>query len=137
LVVGLFILIRQNRKDAFSWKSLIAIGLLGGFNKGISGGAYVVLATGGQIIIGRSTKSSLGSTTMAVTIVCATGFLSYILLGGGIHWVLIAATTVGSTIAAPFAALTVKRVATPKLKLVIGLATTILGFIILIRNFIF
>jgi hypothetical protein len=136
LGIGLLILIRLNKKSAFSWRGLTAIGLLGGFNKGISGGAYVVLAAGGQIIVGRETKSSLGSTTMAVTIVCAVGFLSYLLLGGDINWILIAATSIGSVIAAPFAALTVKKIATAKLKLGIGLATTILGIITIVRTFI-
>jgi len=136
LGIGLLILIRLNKKSTFSWRGLTAIGLLGGFNKGISGGAYVVLAAGGQIIVGRETRSSLGSTTMAVTIVCVVGFLSYLLLGEDIHWFLIAATSIGSVIAAPFAALTVKKMAAIKLKLGIGLATTILGLITIIKAFI-
>jgi uncharacterized membrane protein YfcA len=136
LGIGLLILIRRNRKSAFSWRGLTAVGLLGGFNKGISGGAYVVLAAGGQIIVGRETKNSLGSTTMAVTIVCAVGFLGYLLLEGDIHWMLVAAASIGSVIAAPFAALTVKKVAAAKLKLGIGLATTILGLITIVRTFI-
>jgi len=136
LGIGLLILLRRNRKSAFSWRGLTAVGLLGGFNKGISGGAYVVLAAGGQMIVGREAKSSLGSTTVAVTIVCAAGFLSYLLLGGDIHWSLVAAASIGSVIAAPFAALTVRKVAAARLKLAIGLATTILGLVILVRTFI-
>jgi uncharacterized membrane protein YfcA len=136
LGIGLLLLIRLNKKSTFSWRGLTAIGILGGFNKGISGGAYVVLAAGGQIIVGRETKNSLGSTTMAVTIVCAVGFLGYLLLGKDIHWLLIAAASVGSVIAAPFAALTVKKIAAAKLKLGIGLATTILGLITIIKAFI-
>ena len=50
LGIGLLILLRLNKKSNFSWRGLTAVGLLGGFNKGISGGAYVVLAAGGQII---------------------------------------------------------------------------------------
>ncbi len=136
LGVGLLILIRRNRQSTFSWRNLTAIGLLGGFNKGISGGVYVVLAAGGQIIVGRETRSSLGSTTVAVTIVCAAGFVGYLLLGGDIYWLLVAAASIGSVVAAPFAAVTVKRVATEKLKLAIGLATTTLGIVTLVRTFI-
>ncbi len=136
LGIGLLILLRRNRKSTFSWRGLTAIGLLGGFNKGISGGAYVVLAAGGQIIVGRETKSALGSTTMAVTIVCAAGFLGYLLLEGDIHWMLIAAASIGSVIAAPFAALTVKKMAAIKLKLAIGLVTIILGLVTIVKAFI-
>jgi len=32
---------------SFSWKRLIAIGLISSFNKGISGGGYGPLVTGG------------------------------------------------------------------------------------------
>jgi uncharacterized membrane protein YfcA len=136
LGIGLLILIRLNKKSTFSWRGLTAIGLLGGFNKGISGGAYVVLVAGGQIIVGRETRSSLGSTTVAVTIVCAAGFLGYLFLEGDIYWMLVAAASIGSVIAAPFAALTVKRMAAMKLKLAIGLATAILGIITIVRTFI-
>jgi uncharacterized membrane protein YfcA len=136
LGVGLLILVRRNRQSTFSWKSLTVIGLLGGFNKGISGGVYVVLAAGGQIIVGREARSSLGSTTVAVTIVCAAGFIGYLLLGGDIYWLLVAAASIGSVVAAPFAALTVKKLAAEKLKLAIGLVTTALGIVILARAFI-
>ncbi len=137
LGIGLLILLRRNQKSAFSWRGLIALGLVGGFNKGISGGAYVALAAGGQIIAGRDSRSSVGSTTVAVTIVCAVGFLGYLLMGGDIYWMLVAAASIGSVIAAPFAALTVKKLATKKLKIIIGLATIILGASILARTFIF
>ena len=137
LGIGLLILLRRSQKSAFSWRGLVALGLLGGFNKGISGGAYVALATGGQIIAGRDTRSSVGSTTVAVTVVCAVGFLGYLLIEGDIYWMLVAAASIGSVIAAPFAALTVRKAKTEKLRLAIGLATVVLGASILARTFIF
>jgi uncharacterized membrane protein YfcA len=65
LGVGIVILIRQNHESKLSWKGLIAIGLISSFNKGVSGGGYGPLATGGQILSGRETRSSVGSTTLA------------------------------------------------------------------------
>jgi uncharacterized membrane protein YfcA len=62
--------------------------------------------------------------------------LSYLFLEGDIHWMLVAATSIGSVIAAPFAALTVKRMPAAKLKLGMGLATTMLGLVILVRTII-
>lgn len=137
LGIGLVILIRRNRLSAFSWKGLVGVGLLSSFNKGISGGGYGPLVTGGQIISGREAKSSIGSTTIAEAIVCIVAFLGYILIRGDIFWTLAMAASIGSVIAAPFAALTVKKAATKKLKIIIGLATIILGASILARTFIF
>jgi len=137
LGIGITILLRGNRKNGFSWKGLIAMGLLGSFNKGISGGGYIPLVTGGQIISGREVKSSVGSTTLAVTFVCAVSFLGYVLVKGDIYWTLTAATCIGAVIAAPFAAMTVKKVNRDKLKLAIGVVTCLLGALTLAKIFIF
>jgi uncharacterized membrane protein YfcA len=137
LAIGLIVVLKRSRKSAFSWKGFIALGVLSAFNKGVSGGGYVPLVTGGQIIIGRETRSSVGNTTVSVAIVCAIGFLSYLLIRGDVYWILAIATVIGSIIAAPFAALTVKKIATEKLKFVIGVATVILGTFTLVRIYFF
>ena len=137
LGIGIFVLIRRNRQSAFSWKGLIGVGFLSAFNKGISGGGYGPLATGGQIISGREAKSSVGSTTLAEAIVCIAGFLGYVLIKGDIFWRLAAATSIGSIIAAPFAALTVKKVNTRKLRFIIGAAAVLLGALTLLKTFVF
>lgn len=137
LGIGVVILIRRSRKSTFSWKGLTGVALLSSFNKGISGGGYGPLVTGGQVISGREAKSSVGSTTLAEAIVCIVGFLGYMLVKGDIFWRLAAATSIGSVIAAPFAALTVRKVNAEKLKLIIALATIILGTLTLAKTFIF
>ena len=137
LGIGVVILIRGSHQGTFSWKGLIGLGLLSSFNKGISGGGYGPLVTGGQIISGRETKSSVGSTTLAEAIVCIVGFLSYMLVKGNIYWTLAAATSIGSIIAAPLAALTVRKVKTEKLRLVIGVVTVLLGTMTLVKIFAF
>jgi len=134
--IGIIILIRKSHGN-LSWKGLVGVGLLSSFNKGISGGGYGPLVTGGQIISGRETKSSVGSTTLAEAIVCIVGFLSYVLVKGNIFWTLAAATSIGSIVAAPFAALTVKKVNTQKLRFVIGVVTIALGAMTLLKTFVF
>jgi uncharacterized membrane protein YfcA len=136
LGIGVIILVRRNHKGALSWKGLVGVGLLSSFNKGISGGGYGPLVTGGQIISGRETRSSIGSTTVAEVFVCIVGFLGYVLAKGGIFWKLAAATSIGSVAAAPFAALTVRKVGSNKLKFIIGLATILLGAFTLVKTFI-
>jgi len=138
LGIGVVILIRRSRRGTFSWKGLISVGILSSFNKGISGGGYGPLVTGGQIISGREAKSSIGSTTLAEAIVCIVGFLAYALIKeGDVFWTLAAATSIGSIVAAPFAALTTRKVDSEKLKFIIGLATIILGTFTLLKTFVF
>lgn len=136
LGMGLTILLWRSHKGAFSWRGLVALGLLSAFNKGMSGGGYVPLVTGGQIIGGREAKSSVGNTTVAVAIVCAVGFLSYLLIEGDIFWILVVAMSIGSVIAAPLAVLTVSRTKAANLRFAIGLATVILGTLTLVKTFI-
>ena len=137
LAIGITVLLRRTISGGFSWKNIVVLGTIGAFNKGMSGGGYVPLVTGGQIISGRDAKSSVGSTTAAVAILCAVGFLGYLLIEGDVYWRLVAATSIGSVVAAPFAAMTVKKVSSDKLKLVIGLFTIILGIFTLLKVFVF
>jgi len=135
LGIGIVILIRRNRKSNLSWRGLIGIGLLSAFNKGASGGGYGPLVTGGQIISGREAKSSIGSTTLAEALVCIVAFVSYLVLRGDIYWTLAAATSIGSIIAAPLAARTVKRINSQRLKIVIGVVTSLLGALTIVKAF--
>jgi len=136
LGIGIVILARRINRSTFSWKGLVGVALLSSFNKGISGGGYGPLVTGGQVISGREARSSVGSTTLAEAIVCIVGFLSYLLVvKGAIFWELAAATSIGSVTAAPFAALTVRKVNSDKLKLIIALATIVLGTFTLVKTF--
>jgi hypothetical protein len=135
--IGIVILIRRRRKSNFSWKGLTAIGLVSSFNKGASGGGYGPLVTGGQIISGREAKSSVGSTTVAEALVCTVAFVSYLVMKGDIYWTLAAATSVGSVVAGPVAAVTVKRLNDEKLKLAIGIVTCVLGAVTLAQTYIF
>jgi uncharacterized membrane protein YfcA len=137
LCIGMVILIRRNRKSNLSWRGLIGIGLISSFNKGASGGGYGPLVTGGQIISGRETRSAVGSTTLAEALVCIVGFAGYVVLGGDIYWTLAAATSIGSVAAAPFAAMTVKKVNTGKLKFAIGIVTSLLGALTIAKVFVF
>jgi len=137
LVIGIMVVVRRNHSSPFSWRRLVGIGLLSALNKGISGGGYGPLVTGGQILSGREVRNSIASTTVAEVAVCVVGFLTYVLfLRGDIYWALAASTAVGSVMAGPLAALTVKKMETKRLKLAVGLVITILGAVMLVRVFI-
>ncbi|MEA3253905.1 MAG: TSUP family transporter, partial [Chloroflexota bacterium] len=138
LGIGIFMLVRRGRHGVFSWKGLIGIGLLSSFNKGISGGGYGPLITGGQIISGREVRSSVGSTTLGEVVVCVVGLLGYVLIAKvDVFWTLAAATSIGSLVAAPFAAVTVKKISPENLELAIALITIVLGALTLAKTYIF
>ncbi|MBI4295895.1 MAG: sulfite exporter TauE/SafE family protein [Chloroflexi bacterium] len=125
--IGLAILVWRNHQSPFSFQRLVGVGLLSAFNKGVSGGGYGPLVTGGQVLSGRETRNSVGSTTVAEIAVTAIGFTSYTVFKGGLSWLLVAAVSIGSITAGPLAAHTVKRLGSRKLKLVVGLAIIVLG----------
>jgi hypothetical protein len=134
LVIGVMVVVRRNHSSHFSWRRLIGIGLLSAFNKGISGGGYGPLVTGGQILSGREVRNSIASTTVAEVAVCVAGFLTYVFyLKGGIYWPLTISTMVGSVMAGPLAAITVKRIEAKRLKLAVGLVIALLGTLALAR----
>lgn len=135
LVLGVAILIRRNHSSAFSFKKLLAVGLVSAFNKGISGGGYGPLVTAGQMLSGREVKSSIGSTAVAEVFVCIAAFASFMILMESMYLPLILATAVGSVLAGPFAALTVKRVQSRKLKPAVGLVVALFGGFTLVRAF--
>jgi uncharacterized membrane protein YfcA len=137
LIIGIVILLRRRREGLISWKGLIGIGLLSSFNKGISGGGYGPLVTGGQIVSGGGVRSSVGNTTLAEAMVCIVAFLCYVFVEGDVFWTLAAATSIGSIVAAPFAAMVVRKVAAQKLKIAIGVITIILGIFTLLKTFVF
>ena len=134
LGVGVNVLVARGSNARFSWTRLTAFGLLGAFNKGVSGGGYVPLIAGGQIISGRETRSAVATTTLSVSLVCLVGFLAYLIVeGDDIYWRLALAAVIGSVLSAPLAALTVRRMKVERLKMIIGLGTAALGVVVLVR----
>lgn len=66
---------------------------------------------------------------------CIAGFLGYFFVAGDILWTLAAATSIGSIVAAPLAALTVRRLSSRYLKYAIAVLTIALGTYTLVDTF--
>jgi hypothetical protein len=125
--IGVYIILNVNRQRTFSWRKFTIIAALSGFNKGISGGGYGPLVTGGQVISGRAAKNSIGSTSLAEGLICLVGFIAYLLLRKSIDWHLVAPLVIGAVLSTPLAALTVRSMPETRLKFVIGTTTVLLG----------
>ncbi|MCK4305383.1 MAG: TSUP family transporter, partial [Candidatus Eisenbacteria sp.] len=109
------------------------LGSIAAFNKGLSGGGYGPVVTGGQILAGVPEKSAVGITSFAEGIVCFVGLGLYLLLGKGIHWGLAIPLMLGAIVSVPAAAWTVKIMPANLLRRAIGYATVFLGVLTLVR----
>jgi len=136
LAMGLFILFTLNKDYPFSWKKITSLGLVASFNKGMSGGGYGPLVTGGQILSGVEGKSAVGITSLAEGLTCAVGVITYFTLAHkAIDWRLAPIIIVGAVCSVPFTAKTVKKINTKSLNLAIGILTVILGIVTLVKLF--
>lgn len=127
-LMGVFILITLKRKYEFSWKKIVSFGLLAAFNKGISGGGYGPLVTGGQILSGVKSKNAIGITSFAEGLTCLVGVITYLSFTDHIiEWNLAPSLILGAMLSVPIGAYTVKKFKSGRLRLIVGIATLILG----------
>jgi uncharacterized membrane protein YfcA len=126
-IIGVVILATRNRKYPFSWKRIVGLGVLASFNKGISGGGYGPVVTGGQLLSGVDEKNAIGITSLAEGLTCAVGVAVYSLNRQMIDWSLAPWLCLGAILSVPLSAWTVKVVKTTGLRVVIGGVTLVLG----------
>lgn len=132
LGMGILVLATLNKTFSFSWKRIASLGLLAAFNKGISGGGYGPLVTSGQILSGTDSKPAIGITSLAEGLTCLVGVITYIAwTNHAIDWILAPSLVLGAILSVPFAAFTVKKFKSARLRLMVGVATVILGIVAL------
>jgi len=158
LVLSMGVILLAGRKFRFSWKKMIGVGIISAFNKGLSGGGFGPVVTGGQIISGQKHKGAIAATTLAEAPICTIGFVAY-LVGGVMRgmdapimsmpfaefltamfshklfqWELVLALLLGSVFVAPFGAFTTKIIKTEKLAFILGILITVLGIWTLLKT---
>jgi uncharacterized membrane protein YfcA len=128
LAMGVVILICLNKNFKFSWLKMITLGMIASFNKGMSGGGYGPVVTGGQILSGVEGKSAVGITSLAEGLTCLVGVIMYAFVSeSGFDWKLTLWIIIGAVLSVPLSAKSVKIMNEKKLKLFIALLTIILG----------
>lgn len=125
--IGIVILATMRMTFGFSWKRVVGLGLLASFNKGISGGGYGPVVTGGQLLAGIDSKNAIGITSLAEGLTCIVGVSMYWISPQAIDWQLAPWLCLGALISVPWSAWTVKIMRTDKLRILIGVATVLLG----------
>ena len=134
--MGLVMLICLNKEFRFSWRKITFLGLVASFNKGMSGGGYGPVVTGGQILAGVEGRSAVGITSLAEGLTCAVGILAYVFLSKKALDLRLAPYIVaGAVLSVPFSAKSVKAITARKLKLAIAVLTLILGVFTIIKTF--
>jgi len=135
MIIGIVILATLNKTYSFSWRRIIKLGLIASFNKGLSGGGYGPVVTGGQLLSGVEGKSAVGITSLAEGLTCLVGFIMYFSMKGMMDWRLAFSLIIGGVASVPLSVFTVKSLNTDKLRLYIGVITVILGVVALIKCF--
>lgn len=136
LGIGISILLNHKRRIAFSWKRIAGLGLLASFNKGISGGGYGPVVTGGQVLAGMESRRAVAIASMAEGITSAVGVSIYLLSGVSINMDLASSLLIGAVLSVPLAAYFIKRVSMGRLTLTIVVMSTALGGYTLLRLFV-
>ncbi|MBN1312391.1 MAG: sulfite exporter TauE/SafE family protein [Anaerolineae bacterium] len=127
LSMGIVILANHNKQLVFSWKRVAGLGFLAAFNKGISGGGYGPVVTGGQILSGIGSRSAIGIASLAEGLTSAVGLIAYMASGAPFPWALGPSLALGAVLSTPLAAFLVSRFSIKRLTLAIGGLSTVLG----------
>jgi uncharacterized membrane protein YfcA len=131
IAMGIIILFTLNRPFRYRPGSIVAIGAVAAFNKGLSGGGYGPLVTAGQVVSGLPSKSAIAITSVAESFTCVVGLAAYLVLGRQINWGLTIPLVVGALLSVPVATLTVRRLPEKGLRLIVGVVTVALGVLAL------
>lgn len=133
LLIGVIVLFTINKHFRFSWKKIVGLGVFAAFNKGISGGGYGPLVTGGQLLTGLNSKQAVAITSLAKSLTCFTGIVAYLLMSETTDWSLAPSLILGAVFSVPFSAFIVKKMYEKSLRMFIGVLTIVLGTLILIK----
>jgi hypothetical protein len=135
LSMGLVIIVCFNKEFKFSWRKIISLGLLASFNKGVSGGGYGPVVTSGQVLSGVESKSAVGITSLAESLTCLIGVITYMLiLKQPFDLRLAPYIIIGAVLSVPLSAKSVKKISIKKLKVGIAVFTIALGLFTIIKT---
>jgi len=133
--VGVATLATVRRQLRYNPIQMLVLGAVAAFNKGLSGGGYGPLVTGGQVVCGMSPKHAVAITSLAEAWTCLVGLVGYLVLGGHIDWTLALPLTAGAVLSVPMATLTVRRLPEVAMRASVGGVTCLLGILMVYKLF--
>ncbi len=136
ILIGGKAYISINKKHPFSWIKIFALGIIASFNKGLSGGGYGPLITGGQVLSGLKVKNAVGITSLSEGLTCLVGIISYFFFdANNLDWRLGFALITGAVFSIPLAVFFVKRINEFIFKRVLSLSILGLGIFTFFNTF--
>ena len=135
IAIGLFILYSRKMRFKFSWLRMTAIGLIGAFNKGISGSGFGPIVTTGGLLVGLNEKATVSIQSLSELFASSVGLATFILSRVPIDTYFTVAVATGVALASPLAAVIVKRSAGTKLRIMIAVTAILLGSFTIIHEF--
>lgn len=135
LSVGVMILATIRRRLAYRRGHIIVLGGVAAFNKGLSGGGYGPLVTGGQVVSGMPPKHAVAITSLAESVTCLVGLTAYLLMHGSLYWPLAIPLTMGALLSVPIATLTVRKLPEVVIRGSVGVVTCLLGLLTFAKLF--
>jgi uncharacterized membrane protein YfcA len=132
-ISGIFVLRSKGISFEFSWIKIMAISVLGAFNKGLSGSGFGPIVTTGSLLSGIDEKASVSIQALSELPVSLVGFLTFIYAGTLIEWGVTLALSFGVVVAAPIAAWLVQRMDAEKLRSFIGATALVVGLFTLTK----
>lgn len=133
LSVGFVILVTIRRQLKFRAGHIVTLGAIAAFNKGLSGGGYGPLVTGGQVVSGMSAKQAVAVTSLAEGVTCLAGLIAYLVMHGNIAWSMALPLTLGAMMSVPLATLTIRKMPETMVRAGVGLATCVLGVLMIVK----
>jgi uncharacterized membrane protein YfcA len=133
LAVGVVIIATVRRQLAYRRGHIIALGAVAAFNKGLSGGGYGPLVTGGQVVSGMSPKQAVAITSLTESLTCFVGLAAYVWMRGSPDWSLAIPLTTGALLSVPMATLTVRKLPETFMRASVGVVTCALGLLTFVK----
>ena len=83
MIIGVSTFTSIKKEYKFSWLKIFFLGITASFNKGMSGGGYGPLVTGGQLLSGLKSKNAVGITSLAEGLTSLVGTITYFMINQG------------------------------------------------------
>lgn len=130
MIMGIVIIVKALRKNSEINKvtsHIVPLGLVGGFFDAIGGGGWGPIVTTTLVARGNHPRFTIGSVNFAEFFVTLAESVTFILTIGLEFWKIIVGLLIGGVIAAPLAAMVVKKLPTRLLMALVGVLIILLS----------
>jgi uncharacterized membrane protein YfcA len=133
LAIGIFVWFSPRLVTRMSFPRVAGMGLLAAFNKGLTGGGYGPIVTGGQVLSGVNSKAAVGITAAAESITVVAALIALYATGHSLNWALAVPLCVGALASTPLSVTVVKTLPLRWVQRAISMGCVVLGSMTLLN----